>query len=346
LKEWEDTLNIKSGSIKQICIDFIKEKNDPVHLFELSQFVKIHRTTTSSNIYTNLQIDPHDNFEFYPGSFIGLKIKKYDDNIIASLQPISPVYSRQIGEFMRNHVFYPYNSLVEKFSASSNLLPIQIKAIISTKLEHGVLNLNNGRLNYASIEAENVLNQIFGSLDYFTRSGFNPYRCVLQDEKTTIQAKVLSSRIVSLEKDSLRLEKYDLDYCENRLILFYHKASKMCKAVFFKGSNFSEMTQLINGKALLQNSTYRKNLLNDSVIEIDFNIEESSLFIRDIINVLRNGIVSINKSIDTKLDGLELTGCSKLQAYSMIIEHFKNKLDIEIDLLEAKTHFENWKFSN
>ena len=344
LKEWEKIMDIKPGSIKQLCYDYINEKSSPVHIFELVQYIKKHRKTTRNNIATNLQLDPHDKYEFFPGSFIGLREKKYNSNIISSFVPMSPVYSSKIGEFMRNHILYPYKALIERYAEESGMLPIQIEDIISGKIENGIFKIKGENLLYNSIKSDNIIKNIFASVDFVAR-GYNPYRASIDECKFTIQVELITQKEIIIETEKFILDNYDIDFSTNRLILFYHQNLKITKAILFKGGNYKKRVANIEGRTIHQNATYRKSILEEEMLEVDFNLNEASTFTMELLNFIKNGTGSKSEDTLYNIEGLDFSGLSKMDAYSLIIAHVSEEKNIEIGLIDAKSLYEKWKFN-
>ena len=78
LKKWEtEKENIKGGTIKDIIIDFLQDKNEPVHIIVVLEHLnKFRENKDSRSVITNLKVDPMKRFILYKQGFIGLKIKK------------------------------------------------------------------------------------------------------------------------------------------------------------------------------------------------------------------------------------------------------------------------------
>jgi hypothetical protein len=86
LKRWENEKEgVKGGTIKDIILDFLKEKKQPIHISIILEYLKKFRGDKDKrSVITNLKSDPDERFLIYNQRFIGLKenldiySKKYD----------------------------------------------------------------------------------------------------------------------------------------------------------------------------------------------------------------------------------------------------------------------------
>ena len=85
LKKWEiEKEGIKGGTIKDIVIDYLQDKAEPIHVYEiLNEVHKYREKTNAKNILTNLKLDPQKQFIIFNQSFIGLSSKTYNSNLIS-----------------------------------------------------------------------------------------------------------------------------------------------------------------------------------------------------------------------------------------------------------------------
>ena len=77
LKVWEDELNIKGGTIRNIVEEFLMLHDYPKHIIEVTEYVNLYRHTNTKNIISNLRLDDSGTFIFFNQSFIGLAEKKH-----------------------------------------------------------------------------------------------------------------------------------------------------------------------------------------------------------------------------------------------------------------------------
>jgi hypothetical protein len=139
LKKWEKDRGLKSGSIKNICLEYMKRQTSIVHQSELVNYILEYRKTNSRNIITNLKLDPKKQIVFFKGGFIGLTSKVYPKEIINSLRNFKPQEPNKICSFIISHIYCKYDTVIEKFSRELGVKPIQIKHIIDTKCAEGIL---------------------------------------------------------------------------------------------------------------------------------------------------------------------------------------------------------------
>jgi hypothetical protein len=83
LKKWEkEKEGIKGGTIKDIILEYLEDKKEPIHVLEvINEVHKYREKTNAKNIITNLKLDPQKKFIIFNQSFIGLTSKKYNSNL-------------------------------------------------------------------------------------------------------------------------------------------------------------------------------------------------------------------------------------------------------------------------
>lgn len=74
LLKWD---SVKTGTIKEIVIEYLEKHNDPKHIADITVYVNTFRKTSDKNILSNLKLDRTNTFQFFKKSFIGLKSKAY-----------------------------------------------------------------------------------------------------------------------------------------------------------------------------------------------------------------------------------------------------------------------------
>lgn len=74
LKKWENEFeNFKGGTIKEILIDFLKKRKEPLHITILMNYLEKYRDSKNKkSILNNLKADPSKRFLFYNQDFVGL----------------------------------------------------------------------------------------------------------------------------------------------------------------------------------------------------------------------------------------------------------------------------------
>ena len=77
LKIWEDELDIKGGTIREIAEEFLHNQTEPKHVDEITEYVNKYRNTNSKSVYANLKVDEQKRFAFFCGQLIGLSSKVY-----------------------------------------------------------------------------------------------------------------------------------------------------------------------------------------------------------------------------------------------------------------------------
>jgi hypothetical protein len=83
LKKWEiEKDGIKGGTIKDLIIDFLREKSEPIHISKILEHLKKFRGDRDErSVVTNLKVDPEKRFLILNQGFIGLQESshKYSD---------------------------------------------------------------------------------------------------------------------------------------------------------------------------------------------------------------------------------------------------------------------------
>jgi predicted Zn-ribbon and HTH transcriptional regulator len=77
LKVWEDKLDIRGGTIREIAAGFLQNQTEPKHIDEITEYVNKYRNTNSKSVYSNLKVDEQKRFVFFCGQLIGLSSKEY-----------------------------------------------------------------------------------------------------------------------------------------------------------------------------------------------------------------------------------------------------------------------------
>ena len=348
LREWEKTKNLKAGSIKHLCIDYLKAKENPVHLLELSRFIMKHRETNASNILSNLKLDPHNNFIYFKSSFIGLKTKNYNKTIINSYKSLGGFGTGKIMSYIKNNIYYDYDLLVEKFSKSSDIYPIQVEQSIINGIENDVLKQKGERIYYNSIQEDSIIKKIFNSEDNTKISGHNPYKISIDDNKSLFRVKQsLSNHVNLFEKDFQYSGFYDNRYySESRCLLVYNPSLSKYRA--YTWHDTIDLSKI--------KMSFKFNIENEfSIIKIDtstnivdFSGSKTKKFL-SFLNVLLDSDMSYEDYIiegkSINLDYIDLENISELNAISRITNEALKKYNIELDISESREIYQRIKLS-
>ena len=83
LKKWEtEKENIKGGAIRGIVKEYLSKKKTPMHIYDIYRYVKAFRADTNANsILRNLLAESHSLFVSFGENYIGLKDKRYPENL-------------------------------------------------------------------------------------------------------------------------------------------------------------------------------------------------------------------------------------------------------------------------
>ncbi len=141
LKKWETEMeNIRGGTIKDIIIDYLMNKEEPVHIYEiLDEVHKYRETTTAKNIITNLKLDTQKQFIIFNQSFIGLKTKNYNSN----LTKFPKFLGKSITGYLKNNKNIYKDDLLKHFSKQLSISLTNMEYILKKLIEEGFIKIDN-----------------------------------------------------------------------------------------------------------------------------------------------------------------------------------------------------------
>ena len=123
LLKWEqEKVNIKGGTIKDFVIEYLKNKDEPIHIFELyEEIIKYRSETYIRSILDNLKAKPGNlKFVFYPLGFIGLK--QYEEHYDKKYNSIPIMLTKTIVSKIKNKSFKTKDDIIlflnEKYKLS------------------------------------------------------------------------------------------------------------------------------------------------------------------------------------------------------------------------------------
>ena len=336
LSEWEETKGLKSGTIKELCYEYLQSKSEPVHSLELWRYIAKYRDTTQKNILVNIQLDPQKRFTTYKGGFLGLAEKNYDRSLTNKFKNFAATQVQAISYFIKNHVYYNQSALIDKFSKEFDVFKIQINHVIDIKCEEGVFKVVGDRVYYNSIEEDSILNNLFKNENSIIK-GLNPYKCEWEDKKLLIRVGLSKTLEYVLSEIDFEFHKHDYNFSKFRLSIIYNSSIKVYKAILWLDD--------VQNELIHTNITF--NAFEDYSIEskghtshlITFSQENSGKFLA-MLKVLLTTDYKIKKlsigenEIDFNL--FDLSNKSKLESYSIITNLVKEKYDVELQLTEAK----------
>ena len=141
LKKWEiEKEGIKGGTIKDIILDYLSEKDNPIHIYELLNLVHQYREQTNAkNIITNLKLDPQNQFVIFNQSFIGLSGKTYNSN----LTNLPKFLGKTITNYIRHNESKNIDEVEKHFSDLFKISEANIKYIIQLLIENEFIFIEN-----------------------------------------------------------------------------------------------------------------------------------------------------------------------------------------------------------
>lgn len=141
LKKWEnEKSNIKGGTIKNLIIDYLEDKDEPVHIYEILDEVHRYREATNAkNIITNLKLDPQKQFIIFNQSFIGLKTKKYSGN----LTTFPKFLGKSITGYLKDNKNIYKDDLTKYFSKQLSISLINMEYILKKLIEEDFIKIDD-----------------------------------------------------------------------------------------------------------------------------------------------------------------------------------------------------------
>ncbi len=334
LKEWEEKKGLKSGDIKEMCLEIIENSDEPVHLYTITKHVQKHRETSLKNIRTNLSLDPLKRFVAFDGSFIGLNNKKYPQSLIKSYNEVTPQRPNQICTFIKNHLYYDLKEVISKFSKDFNLKEVQIEHIINSKCNDGILKVKNGRVYYAMSEEDSFMIHVFKNSAKFTISGFNPYRIELKQKKVICRLIIINQTNFTANKQLLEFSSHDNHHTDFKSLFVYQKTSRSITCfIWTKEDDISIITDKQFYLSEEVEETFER--INGSLCKLSFTEENSNNFLLSFENVINGN--SNEKDLDLSM--FNIVGMNKLTAISYIINLIELNTGVTINLVEAQKYY-------
>lgn len=335
LSEWEETKGLKSGTIKELCYEYLQSKSEPVHSLELWRYIAKYRDTTQKNILVNIQLDPQKRFTTYKGGFLGLAEKNYDRSLTNKFKNFAASQVQAISYFIKNHVYYNQSALIDKFSKEFDVFKIQINHVIDIKCEEGVFKVVGDRVYYNSIEEDSILNNLFKNENSIIK-GLNPYKCEWEDKKLLIRVGLSKTLEYVLSEIDFEFHRHD-NFSKFRLSIIYNSSIKVYKAILWLDDVQNELIHTNITFNAFESYSIESKGYNSHLIS--FSQENSGKFLA-MLKVLLTTDYKIKKlsigenEIDFNL--FDLSNKSKLESYSIITNLVKEKYDVELQLTEAK----------
>jgi hypothetical protein len=141
LKVWEEELeNFRGGTIKDIVLEYLQDKQEPIHVDELFNEVNKYRKGTNvKNIVTNIKLDPQKRFVVFNQGFVGLSWKSYS----SKLTDLPKFLGKRITSFIKqkNNVNLPM--VAQHFSDIEKISPENMKMIILQLIENEFVRIDD-----------------------------------------------------------------------------------------------------------------------------------------------------------------------------------------------------------
>jgi hypothetical protein len=140
LKKWEyEKENLKGGTIRDIVEVLLESSNSPLHISDITEHVSKFRTDTySRSIIDNLKADVKSVFVFYPGSFIGLKVKNYDESTL-KFKKLSG--SRFTQKTLKKYQNWNFEKLINHYCILYGYSKAQVVFAFNQRIKEGTISL-------------------------------------------------------------------------------------------------------------------------------------------------------------------------------------------------------------
>ena len=141
LEKWEkEKENIKAGSIKDLVLDYLDQKDDPIHINQiLSEVKKYGYETNAKNVITNIKLDPYKKFIIFNQSFIGLKNKNYETNLTA----LPKFLGKSITFYVKSNQNIQKQKVLEYFANKLEISIENMNYILEYLIDNQFINITN-----------------------------------------------------------------------------------------------------------------------------------------------------------------------------------------------------------
>ncbi len=346
LKEWEKTKNFIGGSIKELCISFLENSDEPIHIHHLTKHVIKHRDTNQKNLITNLKLGTKNRFSFFDGGFVGLASRTYSKKILNSYKNNESAVSRRINDFIKKNLYYDELKLIKKFSRLFGIYAVQIEDIIQRRIDEGIFKKQSKTIYYNRIDEESVIN-FFLEYSCSDHIGHNPYKLDIDNIKVNAWVKIFTSDDIEFNVNEIVFDKNYLTRTDLTLIILYQKIHKkfVVGVLRHHGPDHLRHSLLhndLNDFDLKDIRCFPKNddeliiLVSENRLNIySFGLTQLSSFVKEI-KVLNNSNLNSSSELNFDITEFKISGLKKMDAYDIIIRTVENKYDKNISLTEAK----------
>jgi len=144
LKKWEkEKIDIKGGTIKDIVLEYISARDEPVHISEiLNEVHKYREDTNAKNVITNLKLDPQKQYVIFNQNFIGLKTKSYFSN----LTDLPKFLGKSITHYLKTEDDIHLEDVIDHFSEKLSISKKNAEYIISNLIENNFVTIDNEQM--------------------------------------------------------------------------------------------------------------------------------------------------------------------------------------------------------
>ena len=141
LKKWEiEREGIKGGTIKDIILEYLQDKTEPIHNLELLNEVHKYRDMTNvRNIITNLKLDPQNQFIIFNQGFVGLRSKTYN----SKLCNLPKFLGKNITNYIKQNDTINRLYVEEYFSKQLDINLENMKYIIEHLIDYNFIEVDN-----------------------------------------------------------------------------------------------------------------------------------------------------------------------------------------------------------
>jgi hypothetical protein len=141
LKKWEyEDETLKGGTIRDIAEEFLRQFDEPQHIYDITKYVSKYRDTNEKNIISNFKLEgDNKRFILYAGGFVGLIDKYYPpEKLNFSMVKGFHFTTDRINNFKGRNI----EDLIKEYSRKYGYKRSQILSIIESRQVSGEIHLD------------------------------------------------------------------------------------------------------------------------------------------------------------------------------------------------------------
>ncbi len=144
LKKWEyEDETLKGGTIRDIAEEFLKQFDEPKHIYDVTKYISKYRDTNEKSILSNFKLEgDNKRFILYDGGFVGLLNKYYSaEKLNFTMVKGFHFTAERINNFKGRNI----EDLISEYSQKYGYKRSQILSIIEARQVSGELHLDENQ---------------------------------------------------------------------------------------------------------------------------------------------------------------------------------------------------------